>query len=363
MNKFFRTAAFVAATVGLLTNASCKKNEEGDLINKGMAQTEQSMSPAEQKVLDFLQAYDDMNRGAKVEGEAMCPEDALWNWETTLNYCHGFSHEILGDLRIDTVRVAMPKANNDGFIDYNDALAAYGDIVDAVRDDYKAIDMDGKTLQFVMMDIENGTSRDGGDDIVITLTTGRNNGNDNDGFSTTPPYPWYRGPFVEGDNWIWGWNKGKCDGSVLTSDAAQQLTLAIGHYDTIHWAEYVPCHGCHPYFIVDPTLEASFENDGNMTWPFFASGLTYDEAQNYCIPWQDMNMYYEAIMQATHTENMVTNPFGYYGYYQTQVVTKIGIHSQSSLYTIKHHVKLYFATRGWRTDTGYPMPIDDTPAV
>ena len=216
-----------------MTNTSCKKNEEGYLINKGAAQTEQSMSPAEQRVLDFLDSYADMKHGAKVDGEPLCPEDALWNWETTLNYCHGFSHEILGNLRIDTVRVAMPKANIDGFIDYNDALVAYGDIVDAVREAYKAIDMEGKTLQFVMMDIENGTSKDGGDDVVITMTTGRNSGNDNSWSSTTPPYLWYRGPFVEGDDWIWGGNRGKCDGSVLTSDAAQQLTLAIGHYDTI----------------------------------------------------------------------------------------------------------------------------------
>ncbi len=357
MKKVLLSVAIIAATLGVMMS-SCKK-EESAQMKDGVVQTEQNMSPEEQKVLDFLADYDAMKQGMKAEGEPVCPEDARWYMETVMNYCHGFSHELLSNMRMDTVRVAMPKTDEEGQIAYSDLMTTYGNAVAAVREQYKSIDMEGKTLQFVMMSIENGTTKNGGDDLVILMNTGSNSGDNAVGTSTPPSSPWYAGPFGEWDEWIWGMDKGKCMGTNVGFDAADILTMAIGHYDTIHWADNVPCYGCHPYFIVEPTVVATYPGNANSTWPFFASGLTWDEVQTYCIPWEDMNMYYEEILQATHTENMVTNPFGYFGYYRT-LVEDWKVFIIGSGWGIGHTVYKFFATRGWRHDNGiYPVPIDE----
>lgn len=360
MKRFTKTfvAAMMVVATGAVIMVGCKK-EESAQMERGVAQTEQSMSPEEQKVLDFLADYDAMKQGMKAEGEPVCPEDARWYIETSMNYCHGFSHELLSNMRMDTVRVAMPKTDEEGQIAYSDLMTTYGNAVAAVREQYKSIDMEGKTLQFVMMSIENSTAKDGGEDLVILMNTGSNSDDNNTGTSTPPSSPWYAGSFVEGDDWIWGMNKGKCDGSVSISDAAKQLTLAIRDYDVRHWLEYVPCYGCHPYFIIEPTVEEIYVGNVNSTWPFYASGLTWNEIQTYCIPWEDMNMYYEEILQATHTENMITNPFGYYGYYETLVFGTYGVNLNTYICNIWHTVWVYYAKRGWRTSGEYPVPVDE----
>lgn len=358
MRNFLKTLVAMmmfVATIAAIT-VSCKK-EESARLNNGAAQTGQRMSPMEQNVLDFLADYDAMKRGAKFEEEAVCPEEACRLWETTLNYCYSFSNGTLSSMRLDTVRVTMPKVNEEDRLDYDIVMKTYENIVDAVRETYKTINMEGKTLQFVMMSIENGTAKDGNDEVVITMNTGSSNLTGIG--STTMPDTWYQGPFVEGDDWIWGLNRGKCDGSVTIGDAAQQLTLAIGHYDTIHWAEYVPCHGCQPYFIIDPRIEKYLYPTADSAWLFYVNGLTVEEANTYCIPWEDMNMYYERILQATHTEGMITNPFGVYGYYKTEVkdFQEIVVNYPDIRSNIWHEAWVYYAERVWRYSGDYPVPI------
>ena len=72
-----------------------------------------------------------------------------------------------------------------------------------------------------------------------------------------------------------------------------------------------------------------------------------------------MNMYYEEILQATHTENMITNPFGYYGYYETLVFGTYGVNLNTYICNIWHTVWVYYAKRGWRTSGEYPVPVDE----
>ena len=92
MKRFTKTlvAAIMVVATGAVIMVGCKK-EENAQIKDGVAQTEQSMSPTEQKVLDFLADYDAMKRGAKVDGESVTPEGLRPLCETTINYCHGFT--------------------------------------------------------------------------------------------------------------------------------------------------------------------------------------------------------------------------------------------------------------------------------
>lgn len=72
MKKLLLCAVIVAAMLGVVMS-SCKK-EESTQMKEGVAQTEQSMSPEEQKGLNFLADYEAMKQGGKTEGEAVTPE-------------------------------------------------------------------------------------------------------------------------------------------------------------------------------------------------------------------------------------------------------------------------------------------------
>ena len=140
MKKVLLSVAIIAAMLGVMMS-SCKKEESAQMKN-GVAQTEQSMSPSEQRIIDFLADFEAMKQGAKAEGESVTPEQARWQWETTLNYCYGFTQTDLTSMRHDTLRVAMPKTNAQGNVDYTDLMATYNDIVSTVRNAYVNIDME-----------------------------------------------------------------------------------------------------------------------------------------------------------------------------------------------------------------------------
>ena len=353
LSKTLVAAMIIVVTIAAIM-VGCKKEESAQ--PNGATQTEQDMSPSEQKVLDFLADYDAMKQGAKAEGEALCPEEARWYYETTVNYCHGFAEERLCNMRTDTIRVAMPKCDEEGYFEYNDVLETYENVVDAIREAYKAIDMNGKTLQLVMMSVEKGGARDGGDDLVIIMNTGSNS------YANAPKpspleLPWYYGPFDKETDWIWGLNRGRCDSTISVSDAADQLTLAIAAYDHYHGSTAIPCPTCYTYFLVEPTMDTSFHGY-NTPWLFCETGLTMEQALTWCIPGEDLETYYEEIMLHTHTEDMETNPYGYYGYYKTLVEGLWIGGIPTDQHTIYHDVTVLYATRVWRRDDGtYPIPI------
>lgn len=350
-------AAILAAATYAAIMVGCKKEEIANRNGVGTYPS-QLMSASEEKVLDFLADINSTKRGMKVDGEALCLEDFLWYCETTVNYCYGFPDEIICDIRMDTIRVALPKYNKDGNFEYNDALEFYSKMVNALREAYTSIDIKDKTLQFVMMSIESYNAKDNPDDLVIIMNVGSNS-NENSPGSSSPDQPWYVGLFNKDDNWIWGFQLGKCDSTVLESDASDQLTLAIANYDFAHGSLSNPCENCHPYFLVGPNIEEMYVGNADSIWPFYDSGLSLDETMTRCIPGEELEMYYENIMLNTHTESMETNPFGYYGYYETVVIDMIFGPLNYDNYQILHRVYVLYATRAWRNDNGtYPIPID-----
>jgi len=337
MKKVFKSAAFLVATAGLIFNISCKKQLDNP-INNSVALSEQEVSTSEQKVVGFLKNYTAVKNGAKIDGEAVTPENARWYFETTLNYCYGFTQDQLTNSRMDTVYVTLPETDAQGNISYNDLMDTYGSIIETVRDTYMAINMENKTLQFVMMNIDNNSARNEGSRVQVIMNTGSK---DIDPGTPTPnpnPGPWYGIPFSLGDDWIWGLNRGKCDGSVLTSDAAQQLTEKVLNYDIANMLYYNPCPTCYT----------------------FIENLTWEEVENYCIPRHDMNKYYAWIMQQSHYPGMIINPYGVDWYYKVQVEDKYTQNHNTSLYSAWHEITVFNCTRLWRKlDPSYPVPIDN----
>jgi len=342
MKRFPRTlgAAMIIAATGAAIMVGCKK-EESAQMKDGVAQTEQNMSPEEQKVLDFLADYDAMKQGIKADGEAVTPEQLLYLCETSVNYCYGFTQDHLTDVRMDTIHVAMPKTDALGNIAYNDQLATYGEIISAIRETYKSINMENKTLKFVVMSLNN-KAKDGDNDITIVMNTGRNT----DGIDP-------QGPFNVDECYLWG-IMGNLES---TNTAVRQEYLKVLDYDYQMMYYYTPCPTCTTWIdnISDTTYYGYLENNDSL---FYATGLTLEEVLNYQLCYDDLNREYFFIVKRGHW-GQPTNLYNVDWYYYTNVFSN-GAPIGHDLFSIWHYFTVFRCTRHWRHgDAPYPIPIDE----
>ena len=341
MKKFLLGAVMIAAMMGVVMSSF--KKEDSAQMKDGVAQTEQSMSPSEQRIIDFPADFEAMKQGAKAEGEAMTPENACKHLEVVFNYCYGFTQDQLIDMRMDTVRVTMPKTDIEGNICYNDLLTTYGNIVAAARETYKGIDLVGKTLKFVTMTIDDEGAKDG-DEIIIVMNTG----GDGDGLDP-------EGPFEVGECYIWG----SLDEYETTTSAAGKVKGAINSYDASKMLDYNPCASCYTYIdnIHTDTIYYGFmENNDSL---FNATGLTLEEVLNYQLCYDDLNREYFFTVKRGHW-GLPTNLYDQDWYYYTIVSSKGKQTAPDGLYNIWHVVKILHCTRHWRNDGNeYPVPIDN----
>lgn len=354
--KYFVVAMIVvAATAAVLVG--CKKDEqtsgEQEKSVSGYDETQQP-SESEDKIISFINDYEGMKKGEKAEGEALSLEEARWQWETTLNYCYGFTQSHLRDMRCDTVYVAMPKANTNDKIAYDDLLQTYADIIDAVREQYKAIEIEDKTLMFVTMSIEENTAKDADKNVAIIMNTG-SDCLDNMVENHTP---WYGVPFQNNICWHWGLELGSCTYPyILHGDASDEIMNAIASYDRSHETPHVDCLNCETY--VEDIHQVAIYG-----WPnledhlFYAEHLTWDEVLNYCICPDDMNMYYAWIMEKTHYNGMIINPYDIDWYYYVDIRDCRYNNNSGSDFTIYHIAIVSNGTRRFRVNRGYPQMID-----
>ena len=339
--KFIAVVTIVAAAAVLV---GCKK----DNAPTGNSQPEaKAVSPSEQKVLEFLADFGTMKQGLKTEGEAVTIEEARWQWETALNYCYGFTQDYLQDMRRDTVRVSMPKTDANGEITSADLLETYEDIVEAVREQYKSIVMDGKTLQFVMISIGESNAKDGGDDVIVVMNTG--SGRE---VNAPDPGPWYGTPFHYGECYVWG----HIGPFSATDDAAYQVENRIAAYDANHMLYYAPCPTCYTY-IENPYVYATHIGNLETDSLFFETGLTEYEAIHDTLCYQFLNKEYAYALFKGHYEGMPTNRYGLDWYYKTEV--RDLYRGGPEYYSIYHVVTIWHCTRWWRNgDVNYPVQID-----
>lgn len=355
--KYFVVAMIVvAATAAVLVG--CKKDEqtsgEQEKSVSGYDETQQP-SESEEKIISFINDYECVKKGEKAEGEDMSLEDARWLWETTMNYCYGFTQSHLSGMRQDTLCFICPKANADGYVLYIDVLETYNAIINDARKSYCSIDMDDKTLQFVTMSFVNDNEKNGNSKLLVIMNTGRD---DTDNTDNDHPL-WYGVPFTEDVCWKFGRNLGSCTYPyILDSDAAQEIEKAIAAYDLSHETPHLTCTNCETYMeniYVDTAYYYPNETTDSI---FYASGLTWNEVNDYCICKEEMNMYYAWIMKKTHYENMVINPYDVDWYYCVKV-DGCSTCQPDGLYTIYHLYRRYNGTRRFRVNRNYPVSLDN----
>lgn len=342
--RFFIATLLVVAATSVAV-VSCKKETQNASQKQNNAPngTEQNMSLAEQRVLNFLDAFDAMKRGEKAEGEPVSIADACQLMETTLNYCHGYTHEQISSLRHDTIRMALPKGDAQGNITQTEMLETYETLRNAVRDAYVSIEMEDKALMFVMLNLDGNAAKDGNKNVEIVLTVGRHD----IGTPQQPtPYPWYGVPFNNSECYNW-------------AEFAGVLTEKVAQYDLRNMAVYNPCPTCYT-FIENPHTEFIYVGGQNNDCMFYECGLTYDEVENYQICWPLTQEIYACIMETTHYEGMLINPYGYEWYYYTEVWPYPQPNPEDNTFCITYYYIVMNATRWWRNNNGvYPIPIDE----
>ncbi len=334
-SKYFVAAAIVvAATAAVLVG--CKKEEQTsgkqEKSVSGYDETQQP-SESEEKIISFINDYQGMKKGEKAEGEDMSLEDARHMMETAFNYCYGFTQSHLCDMRRDVIRFHMPETGANGRIKYSDILNTFEVVVADVRCIYNAIDMEDKVLKYIMVCLDEESSKDG--DAKIVITTGRNSDNEGNESNGLVSMPWYGQPFEDDECYWWD----------AAAGVIQQKTI---DWDVAHWRYYTPCPDCYTY-IDSIHLQYSFMFPEH-NWCF------HDTIARY-ICYQELNQLYGDIMLNTHYNGMEVNPYGCDWYYET-IVYPMRI-NEGDAYPYRFGTDVYFATRLWRHYGEYPIPINE----
>jgi len=123
-------------------------------------------------------------------------------------------------MQIDTSYITLTR-NNEGKVDMNELALKYEQMKEAVSNAYYNSGFDEKGL--VLVDLTEETFKS--DEITIKVVTVTGEKTD-----STPPEIGVDGPFVEGDDWWYGEDKGKCNLPVYSSDAAKQLKMAMNEF-------------------------------------------------------------------------------------------------------------------------------------
>ena len=335
MKRFTKTlvAAIMVVATGAVIMVGCKK-EESAQMESGVAQTEQSMLPSEQKILDFLTDYKAMKQGAKADGEDVTPEMARWQIEKVFNYCYSFTEDQLSNMRQVEVNVTMPKVNDEGKISYCDLLETYGNVVDVVREAYKAIDLEGKTLKFVTISIDKEEVKDT-KSLTIVMNTGSSISNE------TP------------DNcFIWGTN-GIFE---MSGRAPEQLQDSVYRYDAYYTLYYNPCPSCYTY--LDTIYTFAIYNGNPNNGLFYATGLTYQETLDYQLCWGgELDDEIDYIISLGHP-GQPTNLYNIDWYYYT-IIRSNSAQFEDLGYNAWHSAEVKYCRRLWRQyGKEYPISID-----
>jgi hypothetical protein len=219
--RFISVAAFVVAVVTLSIFNSCSKQEVGDKVVAGKQVILSDHDKMINNAIKSFRAkvnYIRENPGYK-SGEVLEADSAVWYLEATINYSHAFPNDYYGQMKIDTSYITLTR-NNEGKVDMNELALKYDQMKLGVSNAYYNSGFGEKGL--VLVDLTEETFKSDEITVKIVAVTGEKN-------SSTPPGFGIEGPFVEGDDWWYGEDKGKCE-FTYESDAADQLQIAMNNY-------------------------------------------------------------------------------------------------------------------------------------
>jgi hypothetical protein len=191
---------------------SCKKDNNNE-------QTKQQDEQKDLAVYKKIKAFDNKLKLKEGDSTTMSLDSAIWYMEASLNVNYGRPDLVYTKMHTDTIYLPI-QYNENGSINFNQISQVY----DQILNDYQnAVCNPANPYHYlVLSDIEHGVLKSG-NQIAIYQTYGVStggSGNGSNGVPNTPPYP----PFSQGEDWLYGNMKGKCDGTMQwISDAGEEL--------------------------------------------------------------------------------------------------------------------------------------------
>ncbi len=289
--KFITCLCIFALVAGVIVMNSCTKENSAITETKENYDLSVKDGKINRLIKDFINKMEYLNENPSLKsGEEVPADSALWYLSATINYMHSFPNEFYLGFELDTSYLTVTK-NSIGNIDLLELTTKFSEMKENVSSDYYNSAYDEKGLSFV--DLTEISQNENEITLIIETATGNRGSND-------PPQPGIEGPFIEGDNWWYGEDVGKCDeASGEGSDAAEKLYIEASNT--------IPDPTGY-YYFVEPFVEIDIEGgDTDLRMPtdpvpadnhldyylFYASteiGVCTDDT--LCIEWTEMNHYF-----------------------------------------------------------------------
>lgn len=339
MNKLFSItiSAVLLTSLAATILVSCKKDTQEIEQRNSLISGKTEAQRVYEKIIKFHEACEAYHTKAKTDNGYVSPSEARSILDAAINYEFSYVNRHLEDTQLDTLRYSAPQTNSEGNIAINDLIDIYDSFALSIENDKNSVNH--FMINYPLNNIRN-------EDVEIIFTRG---------VPVNPePIP-YLDYFVEDDNWIWGMDNGKCDGSIRFSDAAQELTkkcnamLSNNTRDDIDTAS-------HNIFTFDIDYEIKTYDslqsivNGVDYWLFHAENVMHDDVSYYCITYDYLNLF---LRNLYHT---IINHHGCYHYstrYNSPIrrilivgETPTNDFPNNTYYNISHQAALLFYKTG-----------------
>jgi hypothetical protein len=298
-----RKSIFIIATLlisGIIIVISCSKEEVQSTNPEQIAQSDDNQQIIN-SIKDFKQkiAYYQENPGYK-SGETISTDDALNLLEGTMNYSHAFSTDYYDEVLKENTTLIVPKTSS-GEVDMDVLVQKYNEMKSDITTNYQNSSFENKGL--IIVDLTETSQTSNEITMDVAMFTGER--------SNDPPTEGIGGPFGTGDDWWYGEDVGKCDGTIQYSDAAQELSAEMAkyiyHYNLnqgyigFSWVQTVTLQGGTPYLRRpnDPNPP-----DNYIDYYLYNADSTYGTITNsvLCVENNEMNLYYSYLEYLLYTK-------------------------------------------------------------
>lgn len=292
MNKLLSLtiSAILLMAVATAVFVSCKKDMREVAFTNQISEKTEAQQVYE-KIIKFREAREAYHSEAKTNNGYVSPSEARSILDGAINYEFSCVNRYLEDTKLDTLRYDAPQTNSEGNIAINDLI----DIYDSFA---LSIENDKNSVNYFMINYPQNNIRN--EDVEIIFTRGVP--------GDTEPIP-DLDYFAEGENWIWGGGNGNCAHTIFEGDAATKLTEkcqamlnpnrtgtdgdTINPYNSIYDVDY----DCKNYKDLQSLV------NGLDYWLFHAENLTPDEASEYCVSYDYLNLYMRNLHAAVISPN------------------------------------------------------------
>lgn len=293
MNKLLSLtiSAILLMAVATAVFVSCKKDMREVAFTNQISEKTEAQQVYE-KIIKFREAREAYHSEAKTDNGYVSPSEARSILDGVINYEFSDVNRHLEETRLDTIRYAAPVTNGDGNVAVNDLIGIYDEFAADISNNINSVN-------YFMILYPTSNTRSA--DVEIVFTRG-----------IQPPHP---EPipdldyFDEDDNWIWGMGNGNCNQTIDNGDAATKLTEkcqamlnpnrtgtdsdTINPYNSIYDVDY----DCKNYKDLQSLV------NGLDYWLFHAENLTPDEASEYCVSYDYLNLYMRNLHAAVISPN------------------------------------------------------------